>query len=140
MPEKADRFRDWAPTLLRIAVGGLLLAHGWTKVFGGLGRFTEIITTKLGMPSYLAYVSAYTEFLGGLLIMLGLLTRLAALFAAGNMAVAIWKVHSKVLANLGSGSNGVNEYPLLLLFCCLALMIWGAGNISVDKNVFKWRF
>lgn len=132
---KLDRFKGWAPLFLRLVIGIIFISHGSDKVFGGMERFIESVA-KMGMPPFLAYVSAGTELLGGILLVLGLLTRWAALFIVIDMAVAILKVH------LPYGLRGAQgfEFPLMLLVGALALVLWGAGPLSLDRSVLKRKF
>lgn len=120
--------------LLRLALGAIFIAHGGQKVFGwwggsGLEPFIKNIQ-EMGLPTYLAYVSAYTEFLGGFAVALGLLTRLAGFGLAVVMGVAVWKVH---LANGFFLKNSGFEYCLALGSMALCLLFAGAGSISLDR-------
>jgi putative oxidoreductase len=123
---------------LRIVIGIILIPHGYQKLFGGIEKFVPNVV-KLGFPFTLAptafaYAAALAEFLGGILLVIGLLTRWAALFAAVNMAVAIFKVH---LHHGLTGSGGF-EFPLALLAGCVALMLLGGGRASMDRAPRKW--
>jgi putative oxidoreductase len=84
--------------------------------------------SSLGLPGWMAYLSAYTEFFGGILIILGLLTRIAALGMLINMLVAIDKVHLKK----GLVGPGGYEFPLSVAAISFALILFGAGPIAVD--------
>lgn len=139
--------------LLRLIVGGILTVHGYPKLFGGpekpigpranrylgpgfvqhmqMGRagFTESLRGMgVPMPEVMALVAGAVEFFGGFLLMLGWLTRLAALLVSADMVVAIRKVHWQ---NGLVGPTGF-EFPLSLLGACLALLFAGPGKISVD--------
>jgi putative oxidoreductase len=78
---------------------------------------------SLGLPQWLAYLSAGTEFFGGIAVVLGLFTRFFSLAIVIEMAVAIWKVHFK------SGLTGPNgfEFPLALAAIAFALLCYGGG-------------
>jgi putative oxidoreductase len=86
-----------------------------------------------GLPGYFVTVAGVLEVFGGGLIILGFLTRVAALLLAIEMAVAIWKVHS------AGGYMAVHnyEFPLVLAAACLALATVGAGRASVDYAVYE---
>jgi len=86
-----------------------------------------------GLPGNFVYIAGVLEVFGGLLLVLGLFTRGAALLLAIEMGVAIWKVHSN------GGYLAVHEYefPLTLLTACLALATVGAGTISLDYPLFE---
>lgn len=115
---------------MRLALGAVITAHGYHKVFGGLHHHAEFVAS-LGIPAWLGYVSAFTEFLGGILILLGFFTRPAAVAICINLSVAIWKVH---LHNglLGSHDGPGYEFPLALASLAFALIFFGAGPISID--------
>ena len=89
-----DRFQPLALLVLRIVLGIIMIGHGYPKVFGGLSEHVHHVS-NLGLPGWLAYCSAAAEFFGGILLLAGLFTRIAALAIFINMMVAIWKVHWK---------------------------------------------
>ena len=102
-----DRLQPLALLVMRLTLGAVMVVHGYHKVFGGLHHHVQLVTS-LGLPAWTAYLSAYTEFLGGLLVLMGLLTRGAAFAICIDLAVAIPKVH---LHN-GLTGNGGYEFPL----------------------------
>ncbi len=120
----------WGQLLLRLAIGPIFIAHGGQKIF--VMGHTQVagFMTNLGipMPEVAAWLLMLTEFVGGILLLLGLFTRFAAIPLAFAMLVAILTVHLK---NGLIGQNGF-EYPLALLAIALCLMIQGGGKISVD--------
>ena len=83
---------------------------------------------SLGLPGWLAYPSAFTEFFGGILLIVGLLTRFVSLAVLIDMFVAIWKVHWKN----GMFGKGGYELPLTLATIAFALILFGAGPIAID--------
>lgn len=120
---------------LRVALGIIFIGHGAQKAFGlfdgpGIDAFAQMLA-GLGLqpPLLHAYLAAYTELIGGLLLFLGMYTRFAALGIAGTMVVAIITVH--LSGGLFAQNNGF-EYPLTILTACIALMGTGAGPLSVD--------
>jgi putative oxidoreductase len=117
-----NRMQPFALLVLRIALGAIMVAHGYQKVFGGFHHHMDLVGS-LGLPSKLAYLSAGTEFFGGISIGLGLLPRFFSLAFLIEMGVAIWKVHFK------SGLTGPNgfELPLALSAIALALLCFGGG-------------
>ena len=122
-----DRSQPLALLVLRIVLGSIMIAHGYGKVFGGMAHTVEFIQ-KLGLPGWMAYLSAYTEFFGGILIILGLFTRCAAVAILIDMLVAIGKVHW----NKGLVGPGASEFPLSLAAISIALIFFGAGPIAID--------
>ncbi len=130
-----SRFGDYAPLPLRIAVGMIFLAHGSQKLFGAFGGFgisgTAHFFDQMGISpgTFWAVVVAVVEFGAGLAVLIGLLTRYAALLLAINMLVAILTVH---LANGFFLPQGF-EYPFALFCANLSLLISGSGPLSVDR-------
>ena len=125
-----DRLQPLALLAMRLALGIVLVMHGYHKVFGGLHRTAQMIG-HLGLPSWLGYVSAFTEFVGGILILAGFLTRGAGFAVCINMIVAIWKVHWHN-GLLGSPEHPGYEFPLSIAALAFALIFLGAGPISLD--------
>jgi len=120
--------------IARIAVGGLLIAHGSQKLFGWFGgrgfkASVGMLQSKGFKPAQLwALLGAGGEFGGGILVVLGFLTPLGAVALIASMVMAITKFHwgSKLI-----GPGGY-EFPLLLLLVSLAIGLAGPGNISLD--------
>jgi putative oxidoreductase len=125
-----DRLQPLALLLMRLALGAIMVAHGYHKVFGGLNHFAHMVG-GMGLPAWLGYVSALTELLGGLLLLVGFFTRPAAFAVCINLCVAIWKVH---LHNglIGSPDHPGYEFPLAAATLAFALIFFGGGPISID--------
>lgn len=114
---------------LRVLVGAVMIGHGYSKVFhGGLSRHVHMVS-NLGLPGWLAYPSAFTEFFGGIFLIVGLATRGVSFLVLIDMAVAIWKVHWKN----GMFGRGGYEFPLSLAVIAFALISFGAGPIALDR-------
>jgi putative oxidoreductase len=113
--------------VLRLALGAVMTAHGYQKLHGHLHEFSGYVGS-LGIPPWLGYVSVVTEFLGGILVIMGLFTRAAAFAIAIDMYVAIAKVNWKH-GLLGAGGY---EFPLALAAIAFALIFFGAGSIALD--------
>ncbi len=123
---------------LRLTAGVIYSAHGAQKLFGWFGGYgldgTAQWLASIGLgPGYpMALLAGGAEFFGGLLLLLGLLTRPAALVTAFTMVVAIFSVH------IGNGlfmANNGYEFGLALLGISLALTIRGAGSLSADHLI-----
>jgi putative oxidoreductase len=125
-----DRLQPIALLVLRVAVGAVLIAHGKGKVFGGLHAHTAYVGS-LGIPGWLGYLSASTEFFGGILLVAGLLTRVVGIAVTIEMLVAIFKVHLKNGIIGGPGHEGY-QLPLLVAAIGFSLIWFGAGPISLD--------
>ena len=125
-----------AALILRVPIGLILAAHGAQKLFGWFGgnglAGTAQWLSSMGMePGLLmAILAGGAEFFGGLALVLGLLTRPAALVAAFTMLVAIFSVH---ISNGLFAADGGYEYALVLMVALLALTVQGGGSLSLDK-------
>jgi putative oxidoreductase len=127
--------KDLGLTLLRVILGVVFLAHGYQKLFVyGIGGVTGAFT-QMGIPAahLSAYLATFAEFFGGLALLLGLFTRLAAIPVAFTMVVAILQVH---LQGGFYAPKGV-EYPLTLLVANIALVVAGGGAFALDNVLFK---
>src|SRR6266550_8001444 len=120
----------WTPVPLRLALAAIFIAHGAQKVLGsfsgpGLAKFTGFPPPFSFMrPGWLWMgTAAFAELIGGVLLLLGLLTRVGAFLIACVMLSAIIGVHWRV----GFFAPAGYEYPLALLAMCLALLISGGG-------------
>lgn len=122
-----DRVQPLAFFVLRIVLGIIMVVHGYHKVFGGLHHHAQFVA-GLGIPAWLGYLSAFVEFIGGILVIGGLLTRCSAIAICIDMCVAIAKVHW----HNGMTGPGGYEFPLSLAAIAFALIFTGAGPISLD--------
>jgi putative oxidoreductase len=125
-----DRLQPLALLVMRLALGTIMTVHGYHKVFGGLSHFAHMVG-GMGLPAWLGYVAAFTELLGGILILVGFFTRPAAFAVCVDLCVAIWKIH---LHNglMGSPDRPGYEFPLAVATLAFALIFFGAGAISLD--------
>ncbi len=125
-------------TVVRILVGIIFVAHGSQKLFGAFGGYglegTGQYMASLGLtPGYLmALLSGSAEFFGGLGLVVGLLARPAALVLAATLVVAILSVH--IHNGLFMANNGY-EFALALLGGVIAVLIEGAGKLSIDRAI-----
>lgn len=132
------RLGDFGLLVARLGLGlGLALGHGFGKLFhdGTFGPPATLIdmTRKLGFPAptAFAWMAALTEFVGGLLLAAGLLTRPAALFLTFNMAVAAFLAHKDApLFMTGAGAS--KEPALLYLLPFFTFIFLGCGRFGVD--------
>lgn len=128
----ADSLYWLAPLVVRLFFGYFWLETGWAKLHN-LAAFTErFIGWGIPFPAFSAALSAGTEFVAGGLIMIGLLTRLAAIPLIINMVVAIAVV---VIKNVGSFDDFVelDEFVYILIF--FWLLMAGPGKISIDTLI-----
>lgn len=132
---------NWGPTLLRLPLGAIFIAHGAQKLFGwfggrGLKPTVEGFEQNLHIPRPLAYLNPFTEFFGGLAVLLGFATRPAALGLATVMGVATAKVHWREgffmnWENQPGKGHGI-EAPAAFGLMALSLLVTGGGALSVD--------
>jgi putative oxidoreductase len=120
--ESLNRLQPFALLVLRLVLGAIMIAHGYHKVFGGFHHHMESVGS-IGLPRWMAYLSAGTEFFGGIAIVLGLWTRCFALAFLIEMGIVIWKIHFKN----GFTGNGGYEFPLALAAMAFALMCFDGG-------------
>jgi len=133
---------DVTLTILRLVLGVVFFAHGAQKVFGWFGGYGYSATMGFfmhnGIPAPLAFLAIMAEFLGGLGLIVGLLSRVAAFGITCNMLVAILTVHMRngLFMNWAGNQKGEGfEYHLLVLAITCAIMIAGGGAWSVDAAV-----
>jgi putative oxidoreductase len=124
--------------LIRVVVGTLFVGHGLQKTLGwfggqGLAKWTEDVA-KLGLQPavFWARLEAGAEIAGGLLLVLGLFTAVAAAMIVGDMVVATWKVH--LAKGLWSQQGGF-EYNLVLIAILVAIGLMGPGIYSLDRRL-----
>jgi len=133
---------SYGALVARVVLGVIFIAHGGQKVAGlwgggGLEATIQSFQQHLGLPAIVAILVAFTEFLGGMALVLGLLTRLAAVGIFVVMAGALITVHAHngfflnwfLVPDQGHGF----EYNLALMGMALALVCSGGGRFSVDE-------
>lgn len=134
--------------LLRLGLGVIFFAHGAQKVlgwFGGYGLAASLgyFENILGISAPLFYLAAFTEFLGGIAIILGLFSRVFAIGYFIEMLVALFKVHVPVgfFMNWGSvaGRGEGYEFILALLAMSFAVVLLGPGEYSLDYLIANHR-
>jgi putative oxidoreductase len=115
--------------LMRLILGVSMAVYGYHKVLplSALHHYAHYVTT-LGLPYWLGYVSAYTEFVGGIFLIVGLLTRLTAFLVAINMLVAF------VTVGFHQGFDFYN-YILALAILAIMLLFYGAGTMALDRKI-----
>lgn len=132
---------DAGTALLRLVLGVIFFAHGAQKMLGWFGGYgftgtMGFFTNVMHIPALFAFLAIAAEFFGGLGLILGFLTRVAALGIFTNMAVAIALVHHQFgfFMNWTGAQKGEGyEYHLLVLALAVFLIIHGAGAASIDR-------
>lgn len=130
-----NRWQGYAPLVLRVVTGIVFGLHGLQKLQGGLPA-TAGFLSSLGfpMPELFAALLIAAELGGGILLVLGLLTRWAAKAVTLVALVALFFVH---LPNGFFLATGGYEFILLLLAASVSLMLTGAGKWSLDRMLWK---
>lgn len=126
------KLTDITVLLLRIATGIIFIQTGGLKVFGWFGGMPPN-GAKAELMSQ-AGIGGLLEIVGGILIILGLFTRIVAFILAGEMAVAYWQFHFP-MGNWPIQNHG--EPAVLSAFIFLFLAAYGAGIYSLDKLLFR---
>jgi putative oxidoreductase len=129
-----QKFAPMVPVFVRIVIGGMMLAHGWQKLVGGPAGFAGFLE-QLGLPVpiLLAWSVTLLELVGGLLLIVGLLTRVVAVLMILELIGAILLVTG---ANGLIGSEGVGyERDLAYIAGLVTIALLGPGRPSVDHAV-----
>jgi putative oxidoreductase len=130
------KFQGLMPLLLRALVGAsFAFSHGYGKIAPG-GSFDggKAFASADVAPAFLLYIAAWTEFLGGFGVLLGLFTRWAAIGLLGVMCYAIFGVH---WASGFAAQNNGYEQALTYAVMCLCIMAVGPGSLSLDRIFFQ---
>ena len=135
---------DWTLTIVRLVLGVVFFAHGAQKLlgwFGGSGLKETMRTMHefLGLSPPLAFAAVATEFFGGLGLIVGLLSRVAAVGIGVPMLSAIVMVHGRnglFMDWFGARKNHGYEYHLLAIALALVVVAKGSGALSLDRVLF----
>ena len=136
MPQRLEGLERLAVLILRLFLGFAFMMHGSQKLLGAFGgggiAGVAGMLTKLGVePAHIwAWVLSITEFVGGVCVFLGFLTRFWAAGLVIDMAVAIFKVH--MTNGFFAAKNGF-ELPLAFGVMALVIVLTGPGSLSVDR-------
>ena len=135
---------EWAPAIARVALGAVMFPHGAQKALGwyggnGFDGTMAFFTGTLGIPAVFALLAIAAEFLGSIGLMVGALSRVAALGVASVMAVAITihKANGFFMNWTGQQKGEGYEYHLLALGLAAIVMLRGGGKWSVDRALSR---
>lgn len=131
--DKLDKYSDLGLLLLRIGIGIMFILHGYPKIIAGsetwmhIGQALEVFHISFS-PTLMGFIASISEFLGGILLILGLMTRPASIFMCLTMLVA-------TAMHIGNG-DGFQEYSHALESAILffSLFFIGAGEYSLDRK------
>ena len=129
---------DTGKLVLRLALGILILLHGISKISNGIGSIIGMVTAN-GLPAGFAYGVYIGEVVAPVLVIIGALTRPAALIIAINMVVAIALAHTGQLASLGKSGGWALELQGMFLFGAIALVFLGAGRFSLGGTMGRYN-
>lgn len=121
--------KDLALLLIRVGLASVFIYHGFGKVMDMPG--TVAFFASIGLGSFWAYVAAWVEFLGGILMLVGVRVREVGVLFAIIMLVAIYAVHFK---NGFNSMSGGYEFQFTLLLSSLAMVFAGAGKYALLKS------
>ncbi len=132
---------DIATAIVRLVLGVVFFAHGAQKLLGWFGGYgftgtMGFFTGVLHIPAIFAFLAIAAEFFGGLGLIFGFLTRIAAIGVLSNMIVAIALVHSQFgffMNWTGTQKGEGYEYHLVILSVTVLLIIRGAGAVSLSS-------
>ena len=135
---------QWVPLPLRLIIGFGFMAHGWAKLSRGPSGFAELLA-QIGapLPEATAWLSTFTELLGGLAIFVGAFVEIVSIPLIVMMLVAMFTVHLKYgfssVNTIGLTEEGPQfgppgyEVNLLYIAGLVSLILGGAGALSVDR-------
>ena len=130
-----DRFRDAAPFVLRGGIGVIFAYHGYQKVDNGISNFEGFVRQlDLPIPAVTAQVVTWLELGGGILLILGALTRLVSLLFVLEMIgttayVKLYKLELGLIGEMGAGA----ELDVAVGVAALALVFLGPGRAALDR-------
>ena len=127
---------DIGKLILRLSIAGLMLFHGFAKLFNGIDGI-KFLVTQAGLPEFIAYGVYFGEIVFPILIIFGLFTRISSLFFALTMVFAIFLAHSADIFTLEKTGGPVIELPLIYLLVSVSIMFIGAGKYSLDAKCTK---
>ncbi len=134
-----EKMQEYSMFLLRFALGVIFIAHGSQKLLGWFGGYgfdatVQFFQQALGIPPAFAIMAILAEFFGGIMVLLGVFTRLGSAAIAVNMAVALFTIHLSQGFFIAGDKVGF-EYVFALLMIALYLTVNGAGKLSLDAYI-----
>ena len=124
---------DIGKLILRLLVGGMMLFHGVDKIVNGISGIKHL-TKAAGLPEFMAYGVYIGEVVVPIFIILGLYARVASVFLAINMAMAIFLAYSDAIFELNKHGAPQIELPLFYLVLSLCIFILGSGRYAVNSK------
>ncbi|WP_186648143.1 DoxX family protein [Fluviispira vulneris] len=133
---------EYSTLIMRVALGCMILPHGLQKTFGifgggGFSKTLEYMNQVEGIPLFFAFLAILAEFLGGLGLIFGGVTRVAAFGVGSVMAVAMYMhISNGFFMNWSGSKTGEGfEFFILAIGLSLALILKGGGALSIDRKL-----
>lgn len=134
---------EWSPLALRATLAVVMFPHGAQKALGWFGGYgfegtMGWFTKQIGLPAPLAFLAIATEFVGPVLLVAGIGTRFVAAAFVAIMLGAIASVHAPFgffMNWFGNQKGEGYEYHLLVIGMAIALIVAGAGRLSIDRRI-----
>jgi putative oxidoreductase len=124
---------DFGKLVLRLALGILVLLHGISKVKGGVGFITPLVT-GIGLPPWVSYGVYIGEIVAPIMVILGLFTRVGAFVIFVNMVFAVVLVHRPELLTLTNQGGWALELQAMFMFTALALTFLSPGRYAMTRR------
>ncbi|MDD5371829.1 MAG: DoxX family protein [Sulfurimonas sp.] len=124
---------DIAKLILRVALGAMILFHGFHKIINGVGGVKELAVSA-GFPEFLAYGVYVGEVVAPIFIILGAYARAASLVLAFNMAAAIFLAYGNSLFSLGKHGAPLFELPFLYFVMSILIFMLGSGKYALNNK------
>lgn len=135
----AHRFRSAAPSVVRVVAGAVMAVHGIDKLVDGPAGFGAFLgSMEVPAPTATGWAVAVGETLGGLLLVLGLLSRLTALLLTVHLCVAIALVNADtgfMTPQQGPAAGAGAEFPLMMTAAFLVVLLAGPGPLALDRSL-----
>ena len=129
MANQQNNYIHLASLLIRVGLAAVFIIHGWGKVADPSGIIGVMGRLGIPLPTIAGWIIAIFEFGGGILVLLGLYTRI------GAAAIAVVMLGAMFSVKFAKGFVGGWEFDLVLLLMALSLLLSGPGNISVDYRL-----
>lgn len=126
-------YEDVGKLVLRLTLGILMLFHGIAKLRNGVSGLEGLLQSH-GMPGLFAYGAFVGELLAPILLLVGLYTRIAAIFIALHMIVAVALAHLSQLADFTQNGGWALELQGFFFFTAIAVFLIGPGKFSIDRR------
>lgn len=130
--------QDTGKLILRLALGLLILFHGVSKLINGIDPILAGVTSA-GLPRAFGYLVYVGEVVAPILIVIGFLTRPAALVICINMTFAVYLVHTSQFFTLSNAGGWALELQGMYFLTALAIALLGAGRYSVGGTASRWN-